>query len=291
MSEKFGKHKATFMILFGVLLILDFLVFRQIFSAARGEKNLKLYFLDVGQGDSEFVILPGGVKILIDGGPPNGRLLENLADILPSNERYIDLVMMSHPQLDHFGGLIEVLRRYRVGAFLWNGREGTSEAWGELKRAIEENSIQKIVLIAPDKIHYRESVFEILSPDKKFLASKELNNTSLVAELASNNSKTLFTGDIGFEVENELSNLLTSDIDILKVPHHGSKFSSGANFLAAISPKIAVVEVGKNSYGHPTKEAIGRLESTGAKIYRTDKDGTVKFLVNGEKMKVFHLGN
>lgn len=287
MSEKFGKHKATFIILFGVLLILDFLVFRQIFSAARGEKNLKLYFLDVGQGDSEFVILPGGVKILIDGGPPNGRLLENLADILPSNERYIDLVMMSHPQLDHFGGLIEVLRRYRVGAFLWNGRDGNSKAWTEFKKILEEYSVRGIVLTAPDKIHYRESQFEILSPMPKFLKSEELNDTAVVAKLSSKNSETLFTGDIGFGVEKVLP---VSDVDILKVAHHGSKYSSGAEFLSAVKPEIAVIEVGKNSYGHPTEETLSRLENAGAKIYRTDQDGTVELIIDSQKIRVFTYG-
>ncbi|MEK7086731.1 MAG: ComEC/Rec2 family competence protein [Patescibacteria group bacterium] len=280
----FGKHKTTFTIFFFALLVLDFFVFREILLAERGKDDLKLYFLDVGQGDSELAILPGGAKILIDGGPPNGKVLENLARILPPNERYIDLVMVSHAQLDHFGGLIEVLRRYRVGAFLWNGRDGNSKAWAEFKKILEEYSVRGIVLTAPDKIHYGESQFEILAPLPKFLKSEELNDTAIVAKLSSKNSEILFTGDIGFGVEKALP---ASDVDILKVAHHGSKYSSGAEFLSAVKPEIAVIEVGKNNYGHPTEETLSRLENAGAKTYRTDRDGTIKFLINGQTIKIF----
>lgn len=280
----FKEHKNKIITGFVILCVLDFVIFSRIFVLRAESKDLKIYFLDVGQGDSELVILPGGIKMIIDGGLPNGKLLENLGSILPIGDRYIDLVMVSHPQLDHFGGLIEVMKRYQIGAFLWNGRDGTASAWQELKKVIEQNKIKNIVLAASDKIHYQDSNFNILSPNPEFLRSKELNYTTLVTELVSDNSKTLFTGDIGFNVE---ETLLNYHVDILKVPHHGSKFSSGDNFLSAIKPKIAVIEVGKNSYGHPTKEAMTRLQDSGAKIYRTDQNGTIELLISNQKIRVF----
>ncbi len=293
-SEKFlAKNKNTLIILSAALLVLDFLVYARVFALLHVSRDLKIYFLDVGQGDSELIILPGlpaqagGVKVLIDGGPPNGQLLEDLGKILPPTDRYIDLVMASHPQLDHFGGFIEVLKRYRVGAFLWNGREGTASAWPELKKVVAENSIRTIILAASDKILYGKNRFEILSPPPEFLSSKELNDTTLVTELLSNNSKSLFTGDIGFKVEDYLVKNSIGEMDILKVPHHGSKTSSGAGFLAALKPKIAAIEVGKNTYGHPTKETLGRLENIGAKIFRTDQNGTIKILIDGKKISIF----
>ncbi len=278
------KHKSGFFILGVAIVALDFLIWYQIVSAVSIDKNLKLEFLDVDQGDSELVMLPGGVKVLIDGGPPNGKLIEQLAKILPPTDRYIDLVLVSHPQLDHFGGLIEVLKRYQIGAFLWNGRNGEVSAWDELRKVIKDNKIQLVVLTAGDKISYAESRFDILSPTAEFLNSKELNDTALVAELSSKNSKTLFTGDIGFNVEKKLP---VSDIDILKVAHHGSKYSSGADFLKAFKPEIAVIEVGKNTYGHPTKETLTRLENAGAKVLRTDQGGNVELVINGKSIGVF----
>ncbi len=289
MWEKLAEHKNKVIVIFAALAILDFLVFWQIGRAGRDIGDLKIYFLNVGQGDGELVVLPGGVKVLIDGGPPNGRVLEELAKILPPGDRYIDLIMMSHPQLDHFGGLVEVLERYYVGAFLTSGRENEISAFADLKRTLKENSVESIVLLSGDKIHYRESQFDILSPTPTLLGSKELNDTTIVAELSSNNSRTLFTGDIGANVEEKILKAV-GEADVLKIPHHGSKFSSSANFIAAVSPAVAVVEVGKNSYGHPTKDALGRIAAVGARIFRTDLDGTVKLLIDGEGIRIFKMG-
>lgn len=285
---KIQRHKNTLIILFAILVVLDVFVFFRVFASRAGESDLKIYFLDVGQGDSEFVILPGGVKILIDGGLPNGKVLDNLAKILPPGDRYIDLVMMSHAQLDHFGGLIEVMKRYRVGAFLTSGRTGEAKAFLDLEKAIKDNSIKIVVLGEGDKIFYKESEMDILSPNSDFLKSKELNDTTVVAELKSKNAKALFTGDIGFNVESNLVKNNIGVVDILKVPHHGSKFSSSKEFLNELRPKIAVIEVGaKNTYGHPTKEALQRLAEVGAKIYRTDQNGTIELVINGQNIRVF----
>lgn len=280
----FKKHKNKVIVVFVALAILDFLVFWQIGRASAGEGYLQIYFLNVGEGDSELVVLPGGVKILIDGGPPNGRVLEELAKIMPPGDRYIDLAMMSHPQLDHFGGLIEVLKRYEVGAFLTNGREEKTSAFADLQRALDENSVKSIPLSAGNVIRYENSRFNILSPTPALLGSKELNDTTLVAEFSANGSRTLFTGDISSNIEEKL---MDYNVDILKVAHHGSKFSSSAKFLAAISPAVAVIEVGKNSYGHPTKDALGRLAAAGARIFRTDLDGTIKLLIKDSSIRVF----
>ncbi|MEK7464249.1 MAG: MBL fold metallo-hydrolase [Patescibacteria group bacterium] len=287
MSENL-KNKT--LIVIAVLVILNTTVFGSIYSDIKGENDLKIYFIDVGQGDSELAILPGGVKILIDGGQPNGKLLEGLGKILSPTDRYIDLVMMSHPQLDHFGGLIDVVKRYRVGAFLTNGREGTALAFDDLKKAIVEKNVQVLVLAKGDKIRYRQSLINIISPDRVSLLSKELNDTSLVALLASNNSKTLFTGDMGTNIEESmLYSKSLSKIDILKVGHHGSKYSSAGSFLAQLNPRISVIEVGKNSYGHPTEAALSRLSSSGSKVFRTDKDGTVEIIIDGKNIRVFKI--
>jgi len=276
------------LILFIVFLIIfDFFVWSQIVSGVSEQNNnLEIYFLDVGQGDSELVNLPNDVQVLMDGGPDN-KILGELSSILPPTDRYIDLVVLSHPQYDHFAGLIEVLKRYEIGAFIYNGREGTAESFEDLKRTIEKNKIPTIILTQGDKIKYQENQFDVFSPSKNFISSKELNDTTLVIKLTGENSKILFTGDIGFKVENYLAANFDIDSDILKVGHHGSKYSSSKKFLEAVNPKIAVIEVGKNTYGHPTSQALNGLASIGSQIFRTDQNGTIKLVINGEKINIF----
>ena len=142
-------------------------------------------------------------------------------------------------------------------------------------------------MAAGDKIHYLDSRFNFLLPDKNFIESSDLNETALVSLLQSQNSKILFTGDIDTKMEDYLMGAYDLDIDVLKVAHHGSKFSSGEKFLSNISPKIAVIEVGKNSYGHPTAEVLKNLASVGTQIFRTDKDGMVKLVINNQEINVF----
>ena len=300
----FNRNHLILFVIF--LIIFDFFVWSQIVSGVNEQNNdLEVYFLDVGQGDSELINLPNDVQVLMDGGPDN-KILEELSSILPPTDRYIDLVVLSHPQYDHFAGLIEVLKRYEIGAFLYNGREGTAKAFEDLKRTIEKNKIPTIILTQGDKIKYQNNLLDILSPTADLLKSKELNDTSLVIslaiELVNQNfsklhyvddrqrnviTKILFTGDIGFKVENYLTENFNIDSDVLKVGHHGSKYSSGKKFLKAVNPKIAIIEVGKNTYGHPTSQTLNGLASIGSQIFRTDQNGTIKLVINGEKINIF----
>jgi|AntAceMinimDraft_16_1070373.scaffolds.fasta_scaffold02985_3 competence protein ComEC len=279
--EKLGRDK-TIIVIF-VLLIFDLVLFGYIFFGTSAEPGV--YFLDVGQGDSELIVLPGGVEILIDGGPSNGRALAELADILPFTDRYIDLVAMTHAELDHFGGLISIMNRYKIGAFLWNEVKGQSLALRDLEKVINGNKVKGIVLKTGDKIKYQNSVINVLSPgQEKF---KDINENSLVFNLVYKDTNFLFTGDIGKRVE-ELIKDKTGKIDVLKVAHHGSKYSSSAEFLNIIQPKVAVIEVGENSYGHPTEETLERLKQIGASIFRTDKHGTIKVIPKNNTVEVFY---
>jgi len=279
--EKLGRDK-TIIVIF-VLLIFDLVLFGYIFFGTSAEPGV--YFLDVGQGDSELIVLPGGVEILIDGGPSNGRALAELADILPFTDRYIDLVAMTHAELDHFGGLISIMNRYKIGAFLWNEVKGQSLALRDLEKVINGNKVKGIVLKTGDKIKYQNSVINVLSPgQEKF---KDINENSLVFNLVYKDTNFLFTGDIGKRVE-ELIKDKTGKIDVLKVAHHGSKYSSSAEFLNIIQPKVAVIEVGENSYGHPTEEMLERLKQIGASIFRTDKHGTIKVIPKNNTVEVFY---
>ncbi|KKQ22349.1 MAG: internalization-related competence protein ComEC/Rec2 protein [Candidatus Wolfebacteria bacterium GW2011_GWC1_37_10] len=279
----FNKNSLIVFLIF--LAVFDVFVWQKIIFGKSGDKS-EIYFLDVGQGDSQLVVLPGNVKILIDGGP-NNKVVKELDYILGSTERYIDLVVMSHPQYDHFAGLIDVLNRYKAGIFIYNGREGEILAFRDLKDVLSERGVPLIALVGGDKIRYQNSKLEIISPSEELLKSKELNDTSLVMKLESNGLKALFTGDIGIKVENYLLKNFDIDADVLKVAHHGSKFSSSELFLEEATPEISVIEVGKNNYGHPTEKALSNLLAVGSKIFRTDVDGTVKLSVSDGEILIF----
>jgi len=287
-SVKTSEIKNWVILIFIFLFVLDCFVWSEIVFNGKS-KNPEIYFLNVGQGDSEMVVLQNNVKVLIDGGPDK-KILENIPEVLSYFDRHIDLVVMSHPQLDHFGGLIEVLKRYQVGAFIWNGIENNTESFAELKKVIKENNIPQIILAEGDKIKYQENEFKVLFPSGNLLATdnkKNINDDALVLELASPNGSALFTADIGKNIEDYLIGKYNLNVDILKVGHHGSKTSSVAEFLKSVSPKISVIEVGKNSYGHPTKEALARLSDVGSKIFRTDKNGIIKLVLDNNKINVF----
>lgn len=266
----------------GGIFILDALLWSWIiFTPAATVSNY--YFLDVGQGDGELLIFPGGVKLLIDGGPDD-KVSDRLSEILPIHDRYIDLVLMTHPQQDHMAGFVRVLRDWQVSAFLGTGRAATIGAYEELENVLKEKKISYITLLEGDGLRYGDVVIKVLAPSPTDMKSKELNDTSMVLLINDGGVKSIFTGDAGGNIEERLVRKYDLDADILKVGHHGSRFSSTRRFLTEVSPKISVVEVGRNSYGHPTKQALSGLASVNSLIFRTDTDGTIRLTLDSGRI-------
>ena len=283
------SNNLTILIIFS-LIALDLFIWPQIlFSKNSGEPAA--YFLDVGQGDSELVVLENGVKIMTDAGPTS-KVIASLESALGPSDKYIDLAIISHPQLDHFNGFNDVLKNYAIGAFIVNGRQIDLPEWKNLMSKIQEKKIPLIVLAAGDKITVGKDSANFLSPDKNLIQSGELNDTAFVSAVDTQKFRLMLNGDIGQNVEKYLiKKYPVEDLkaDILKVAHHGSKYSSSEEFLKTVSPKLAVIEVGaKNTYGHPTKEALSRLaEANILKTFRTDQNSTIKITAENGKLKVF----
>jgi competence protein ComEC len=217
-------------------------------------------------------------------------MLGSLEKALPGKQ-YIDLALITHPQADHFNGYNFILDHYGVGAFLYNGRDDDPgvAAWTDLKNKIAAKHIPLITLAAGDSVRYAGNEVDILSPNPEFRESAELNDTGLVEMITTAHFRALFTADIGFNVENWLAqNIKDLHADILKVPHHGSKYSSGDAFLRAVDPSVAVIEVGaKNVYGQPGAATLARLaSSTHAEIFRTDQNGTVEIYYENGKLMI-----
>lgn len=253
------------------------------FPSWSSEEDLAIYFLDVGQGDSELITIDG-VDILVDGGP-DAKVLESLSKVMSPTDRYIDLVILTHPHLDHFGGLTDVFKNYQVGVFIDSGHDHTIAQYDYFKKVLAEKNIKHINLAKGDKIKYKDLVLNFLSPAK--IGQKELHDNTLVFMLEKESFKGLFTGDINFKIEKNLvRDFKDLSANLLKISHHGSANSTSNEFLRAVHPQISIIEVGRNSYGHPKPALLSRLQSSGAQIYRTDQDGTIKAVLEDGRLVI-----
>jgi competence protein ComEC len=262
------------------------------------DNELHVSFLDIGQGDA-ILIQRGSQQVLIDGGPSPQTLMGELSDRMPFWDRTIELVVLTHPDDDHISGLVEVLERYRVEQVLYPDLEALDDfndplslyqRWEEL---IEEKGIACTAARAGEEIELGGGVtMTVLNPPATLLegTDSDVNNNSAVLRLGLGRVSFLFTGDIMWEAEFGLiaRGAGLSSI-VLKVAHHGSNTSTTADFLAAVSPCAAVISAGKgNPYGHPRDEVLERLEANPdiGNIFRTDEQGTIEFITDGERLWV-----
>ncbi|MBI1975520.1 MAG: MBL fold metallo-hydrolase [Candidatus Vogelbacteria bacterium] len=267
------------------LLLVGVFVWMVALREARGD-TLTVSFLDVGQGDAAFIETPHGNQMLIDLGPGT-RVLSALGDIMPFYDRSIDMILLTHPDADHVGGLPEALERYEASAIVLSRVDAETTIWQESKQAISREGAEIILIDHPIRITLDEGViFEIIFPDRDALGF-ETNTASIVGRLVYGEISFLFTGDSPREIEDFLIAKWGSSLksDVLKVGHHGSKTSSGGRFLSSVRPDAAIVSVGKdNRYGHPHEEVLAALAAQKIEILRTDSSGTVTFQTDGRSL-------
>lgn len=275
--------KQSFLILL-ILLILNVLVLPFVIFLSFGA-YLEVSFFDVGQGDSIFVKTPDNYQVLIDGGPSYSEVLDGLSREMPFNDEEIDLIILSHPESDHMTGLLSVLENYKVDNIIWTGVEKEGEKFKTWKRMIDEEGANIYYANSGDEVIMGETSLKIISPKELLKGEKfkESNDTAIVTKLQYKDSSFLFTGDISTKIEKELGDI---DVDVLKIPHHGSKYSTSKDLLQKTSPLISVIQVGKNSYGHPTEEVLTRLDNFGIKILRNDSNGDIKIVSDGLNYKI-----
>ncbi|MFH1890751.1 MAG: MBL fold metallo-hydrolase [Candidatus Kuenenbacteria bacterium] len=275
-------------------------------SQRKEEGLLEVIFFDVGQGDSALINTPRNRQILVDGGPDNA-VLEKLAHYLDFNDRYIDIVVLTHPHADHVDGLVSVLKRYEVGEVWMTGVVHTLSKYLEFLNLIKEKNIRAKIIYAcsSDKQQDIDIIGEpgctdeiILEPNIKisFLWPVEnltgrkvdnLNNSSITFRLKHSENYFLFTGDIEKEAEYGIIEHRGDYIqsNVLKVAHHGSSVSSIEEFLDLVNPDYAVISVGQdNQFGHPSLRVIRRLERMSVPILRTDLNGDIIFISNGSNL-------
>jgi competence protein ComEC len=272
------KRKVIF-ISFSFFLILNIFIWSAIYI--QDHRKLKVDFLDVGQGDSIYIEAPNGNNILIDGGIDR-KVLSSLGNVLPFASKNIDIVLATHPDADHIGGLPFVFDNYNVSAYVDNGAKSDSGVWKTLENKISQEKSQRAQVKSGMRIildQDKNIIFDVLSPYMNVQKTNDTNMGSVVGRLTYGSSSFMFTGDAPINVEQNLvkrfGNRLESDV--LKVGHHGSKTSSSEAFLKAVAPQFAIISVGlKNMYGHPHKEVVDLLNKIGIKTLRTSEDGTIK---------------
>lgn len=277
------KQKIHFAIL-GILLITTTLVW---YVLLQNNNKLVVAFLNVGQGDSIFIQAPNGNQILIDGGADK-KVLRELGKVMPFYDRSIDVVVATHPDQDHIGGLPDVLENYSVTTFIDPDVKHNTGTYSTLKEIIEEKGIKKIVAKQNMIVSLGDgAVLEIIFPDRD-VSLVESNTASIIARLVYGDSEFMFTGDSPKSIEKYLTSIRGRGLesDVLAVGHHGSKTSSSVEFLAAVAPQFAVISAGENNrYGHPHQEVVDRYESFEIPIFET-KNGMVVFESDGKSVMV-----
>ena len=254
-------------------------------------KDLRIHFLDVGQGDSTFIETPKNKTILIDGG---GSMSKNfdvgkstlLPYILDRGYTKIDYVIISHFDQDHVGGILTILEELTVEKVIIAKQNEESENYKKFLEIVNQNKIKVIEVEAGDKIKIEEDIyFDIIWPLQNQITQNVLNNNAIVAKLNYKKISMLFTGDIEEIAEKEIlkkyENTKILNSTILKIAHHGSKTSTTDNFLSLVNPQIALIGVGENNlFNHPAVQTIQKLKDKNVKIFRTDEKGEITLYIN-----------
>jgi len=250
------------------------------FQAAERGGKLRLWFFDVGQGDAILIDTPDQQQILIDGGP-NAAVLGELAKAMLLTDKTIDLIISTHNDADHLSGLNEVLKHYEVGKIWLTGAIHTTKTYQNFLELVAAKQIPTETVLAGAVIEFGELSGIVISPFVDYEGSipGKQNIAGIVTFWQYGEQTFLLTADVEAAQEQEMirRNVLRH-ATILKVPHHGSTTSSSAAFLEAVTPEVAVIQVGKdNRYNHPAAAVLARLEQYIPTILRSDRDGTIRF--------------
>lgn len=250
-----------------------------IFLASYFDGRTKIVFCNVGQGDAAYIRIDNKIDVLIDAGPDKS-VLSCLGKYMPFWDREIELAFLSHPNNDHYNGYFFIADRYKIDKFITVDSPIFSKTYKKLLEIMAKKKIPVIYKIAGDKINAGNGQFTLYWPPKNFNSAND-NDFSQILLFRYNGFTALFTGDASPFIMGRLSHNSIPKIEVLKVPHHGSKNGLTKKFLDLADPSVAVISVGKNnSYGHPSSQVLDMLNAKNIKIRRTDTDGDVVLKVS-----------
>lgn len=291
MKEKQKKEIITLFVTIALISILIFFypliqprilsTLSNSFSVISNNHNMLVHFISVGQGDAIAINFPDGKVMLIDAGPTSSNVSYTtyLNEKVLNNKRdkKIDYFVMTHSDTDHIGGALRLLENFDVETIYLPVVTEDTASFTQLYNYIYNHDYNLISSVDASAIRQSDYVIEFFGP----VDLEDENDSCQIVRIEYMSYSFIFTGDISSTVEQKYVETYGEllDSDVLKVPHHGSKYSSSINFLEAVSPKYAVISCGYNTYGHPTSEAISNLSSVGANVLRTDNDGNILFTV------------
>lgn len=272
-------------IILGFFLVVTVFVWYGVLAEER-HGLLTVAFLDVGQGDAIFIESPSGKQILIDAGS-NKKVLRELSKQMPFYDRSIDVLIESHPDLDHIGGFPAILNAYEIDLVFSSGVGCKSAICEEFEKSVLEEELEEQVLTRGNILDLGDGVFlEVLFPDRD-ASEFETNMASLVLKLVYGGNSFLLMGDSPKAIEDYLISLDGNglDVDVLKLGHHGSKTSTSEYFIGITSPELAITSVGAdNRYGHPNQEVLDILNDFEVEVLRTDEQGTIIIKSDGKNL-------
>ncbi|MBU2573313.1 MAG: MBL fold metallo-hydrolase [Elusimicrobia bacterium] len=246
----------------------------------------------MGQGDAEYIELPNGKTVLIDGGPgdPDKPGYPPVSRFLAEhNVTKLDYVVLTHPHADHYEGLQYVFSNIKVGNFYDTRMDNTGAAGDNaLREQVKKLGVNTTYPAAGDTFAWDPEVqVKVLHGCPETDQSSDgnvLNDCSIVLKVTYQNTSILYTGDIQDDAVPSLTSKFGRgglQADVLKVSHHGSRYATGSEFLDLVRPKAAYIEVGYNNFGHPSDATLARLKAAGAAVYRTDLSGTLEYRIGG----------
>lgn len=268
------------------IFILVFLSWQNQTSANSGDGLLTVTFLDVGQGDSIFIETPDGVQMLIDGGP-NNSVLRELAKQMPISDKSIDVVLATHLDKDHIGGLVDVLERYNVSNIVRTNNESETGTGEVFDLAVKKENANVYFATVGQQLALGASTSILIFSPNGDVGDLESNTSSIFAQLRYGDIQFMLTGDAPISIEEYLSRTFGKALEseVLKLGHHGSRTSSGEIFLDTVKPNFAVVSSGKdNTYGHPHTEVVEKVTERNISILNTAEEGNIVFKSDGKSV-------
>ncbi|MFC7060785.1 S-layer homology domain-containing protein [Halobacillus seohaensis] len=249
----------------------------------RSQDDLEVHFINVGQGDSTLIESPSGKTILIDGGRKSAGE-EVVSYLKQANIDSIDLVVATHPDADHIGGLIDVLEQVKVNKVLDSGKTHTTDTYLEYLQLIDQKNIPFAEATAGETLNF-DNLLDIKVLNSKN-SSSDNNESSIVLKVSHNEIDFMLTGDASVDNEQEMLQNYDVEAEILKLGHHGASNSSSSAFVDAVNPEVGILSYGENSYGHPESTVVNRLWNAGADLYSTCDHGTISVTSNGTSYNV-----
>ena len=253
-------------------------------TTSPSDSEMRVHFINVGQGDSILIQSPNGKAMLIDGGI-KGEGENVVAYIQDQGVSKLDYVVATHPDADHIGGLIAVLNSISIENFIDSGKAHTSQTYEQMITLIGDKNISYIVPTIGQQIAIDEELdIKVLNADE---SASDNNDASIVLKVTYGDVSFLLTGDAGIEMEQKMMATQNVQATILKAGHHGSNTSSSPAFIEAVSPQVTILSYGQdNKYGHPHFEVIESLRAVGSKIYGTAEEGHIVITTDGKSYSV-----